>query len=452
MRRSDWTPDLTGCEIPFFEGIARAIADDIADGKLSAGDHLPTQRALAKQINLDVTTVARGYAEAARAGLIEARVGAGTFVRGTHQQSSLAIRRADLADRSMNQPPDISDSALLGQMRASLASIGETLPQLLRYQPCGGVSQDKAAATAWLSRRGILLDQHSLHITAGAHAAISSVLSTVLCDGGSIACESITYPGLRGIAKTIGAPVHGLTTDNKGIDPEALDNAASKQNIRALYVNPTLRNPTTETMPLARRMEIVEIARRHGIAIVEDDAYGFLPVNADPAIAMLAPELTFYVASLAKCLGPGLRIAYLMTPIAMEPSNFAESLRAVSVMASPLTTALATRWIESGLADSILAAIRSETRARRKALTNLFPKQMVQSAEGCFHAWIQLPESQCRARVIDWTRGYALGAVASDEFCFGITPPQAFRLCLGGAATRAEAIQAIECLSELIVD
>mgnify|MGYP003674191371 CR=1 FL=1 len=450
MRRSDWTPDLTHCKVPLFEGIARAIADDIADGKLAAGDHLPTQRALAKEINLDVTTVARGYAEAARIGLIEARVGSGTFVRRPHQPDSFATRRADLADRSMNQPPDVTDAALLGQIRASMMSIGEMLPQLLRYQRSGGVSQDKAAATAWLSRRGVLPDHHSLHVTAGAHAAISAVLSTLLCHGGSIACESITYSGLRGIAKTIGSPLHGLATDQHGVEPAALDEAASKLNVRVLYQNPTLRNPTTETVPLSRRVELVEVARRHGIAIVEDDAYGFLPVNAPPAIAMLAPELTFYVASLAKCLGPGLRIAYLLTPRAMEPRDFEESLRAVSVMASPLTTAIVTRWIESGLADSILAAVRSETRARRKVLANSLPKEMLIAAEGCFHAWIRLPESQSRARVIDWTRGYALGAVASDEFCYGITPPEAIRLCLGGAATREEANQAIESLSDLI--
>ncbi|WDQ15690.1 aminotransferase-like domain-containing protein [Rhodopirellula sp. P2] len=450
MRRSDWTPDLTCCKVPLFEGIARAIADDIADGKLVAGDHLPTQRALAKQMNLDVTTVARGYAEAARIGLIEARVGSGTFVRAALLPDSLATRRADLADRSMNQPPDITDAVLLGQMRASMTSVGEMLPQLLRYQPSGGVSQDKAAATAWLSRRGVLLDHHSLHVTAGAHTAISAVLSTLLTHGGSIACESITYPGLRGIAQTIGTSLHGLATDQHGIDPAALDEAASRKNVRVLYQNPTLRNPTTETVPLNRRVEIVEVARRHGIAIVEDDAYGFLPVNAPPAIAMLAPELTFYVASLAKCLGPGLRIAYLLTPHAMEPRDFAASLRAVSVMASPLTTALVTRWIESGLADAILAAVRSETRARRKVLSHCLPKEILVAAENGFHAWIQLPKSQPRARVIDWMRGYALGAVASDEFCFGIEPPEALRLCLGGAATREEATQAIESLSDLI--
>ncbi|WP_197169462.1 aminotransferase-like domain-containing protein [Novipirellula galeiformis] len=450
MRRSDWTPDLTHCDVPLFEGIARAIANDIADGRLMPGDHLPTQRALAKRINLDVTTIARGYAEAARIGLVEARVGSGTFVRGSKHPGNASLRRADLADRSMNQPPDVHDEALLGKMRTSMTTISSLMPQLLRYQPGGGVAQDKAAATDWLSRRGILLDQHSLHITAGAHAAISAVLSTLLCHGGSIACESITYPGLRGIAKTIGRELHGLPTDQHGIDPAALAQAATRNQVRVLYQNPTLRNPTTETVPMHRRVEIVEVARKHGIAIIEDDAYGFLPVNPPPAMAMLAPELTFYVASLAKCLGPGLRIAYLLTPRVMEPEDIVESLRAVSVMASPLTSALVTRWIENGLADAILAAVRAETRARRRLLTQALPSECLDTSEFCFHAWIKPPASLGRHRVVDWTRGYALGAVASDDFCIDIEPPEAFRFCLGGAATFDEAKRAVEALASLL--
>ncbi|MEM6979028.1 MAG: PLP-dependent aminotransferase family protein [Planctomycetota bacterium] len=449
MRRFDWAPDISGSEGPLFEAIARCIADDIDDGRLSIGDHLPTQRALARRMGLDVTTVARGYAEAARIGLIEARVGAGTFVRGGRRNESQPSRRADLADRSMNQPPDVQEPGLLDQMRASVNDVGQSLPQLLRYQPSGGVSQDKSAATDWLTRRGILVDQHALLITAGAHAAISATLSVVMNRGDAMACEAITYPGLRKIANTLGVTLCGLPADEQGIDPQSLIDAARRKHIRVLYLNPTLRNPTTETIPVARRAELVDVARRFGITIIEDDAYGFLPVNPPPAFAMLAPELTYYIAGLAKCLGPGLRIAYLLTPTEGGIERIADSLRAVSVMASPLMSALASHWIESGLADAILASIRAESRARRRLLAKSIPSQWVSSSEYAFHAWIQTPEFLRRERVVDWTRGYALGAVASDEFCVGIEPPEAFRLCLGGAASREDTARALDALADL---
>ncbi|MEM1304608.1 MAG: PLP-dependent aminotransferase family protein [Planctomycetota bacterium] len=449
MKRIEWTPNVAGADRPLFEAIAEAIATDIQSGRLNVGDHLPPQRVLAQRMGLDVTTVARGYTEAARVGLVEARVGSGTFVRGRRRRADAPRRRVDLADRSMNQPPDVQDEGLLQRIRESAQEVSLALPELLRYQPSGGVAHDKAAATEWLTRRGILVDQHQLLVTAGAHAAISAVLSVVLEPGDRLACESITYPGPQKFAKQLRVRLQGLPTDEQGIDPQALADAAERGRLKALYLNPTLRNPTTHTVPAGRRAEIIEVARRYGITLVEDDAYGFLPVNPPPAVATMAPELTYYIAGLAKCLGPGLRIAYLLTPTTAGIDAIADSLRAVSVMASPITAAMASRWIDSGLADAVLAATRAESRARRQMLTQALPAEYFQSADYCFHAWVKPPPQMDRRRVVAWTRGYALGGVASDEFCVGIEPPEAFRLCLGGAATRSEASLAIEALAEL---
>ncbi|MEM9367290.1 MAG: PLP-dependent aminotransferase family protein [Planctomycetota bacterium] len=449
IRRVDWTPDLNGCDGPLFQAIAQCIAEDIEDGRLTTGDHLPTQRALADRIGLDVTTVARGYAEAARIGLVEARVGSGTFVRTHRQKGETHHRRADLADRSMNQPPDVQDPALVARMSAALNEVGQSLTQLMRYQPSGGVTHDKSAAIDWLTRRGILVDRHALLITAGAHAAISAVLSVLLQPGDKVACESITYPGLRKIAKTLRTSLVGLPEDDKGIDPAALETVAKQHHIRALYLNPTLRNPTTQTMPVGRRAEVIEVARRHGIAIVEDDAYGFLPVSPPPAIAMMAPELTFYITGLAKCLGPGLRIAYLLTPNDGKTNEVAEHLRAVSVMASPVLSALASSWITSGLADAVLADIRAESRVRRKILDQTLGSEFAESSEYGFHAWVTPPPELTCSQVVNLTRGYALGAVDSSDFCVTNEHPNAFRLCLGGPADREETRRSLEAIAEL---
>ncbi|WP_431311015.1 GntR family transcriptional regulator [Methylobacterium nigriterrae] len=78
----DWTPDLRYWGKPHYRAIAEALTDDILAGRLPVAARLPPQRVLAERLALDVTTVARGYAEARRRGLIESRVGRGTFVRG----------------------------------------------------------------------------------------------------------------------------------------------------------------------------------------------------------------------------------------------------------------------------------------------------------------------------------------------------------------------------------
>ncbi|HMF69680.1 MAG TPA: GntR family transcriptional regulator, partial [Phyllobacterium sp.] len=75
-----WTPDLSDNPSPHYIAIADVIAFDIRSGRLRAGDRLPPQRELARQLGIDFTTVARGYAEAKKRGLVDSHVGRGTFV------------------------------------------------------------------------------------------------------------------------------------------------------------------------------------------------------------------------------------------------------------------------------------------------------------------------------------------------------------------------------------
>ena len=97
---------------------------------------------------------------------------------------------------------------------------------------------------------------------------------------------------------------------------------------------------------------------------VSDDAYGFVPPDAPAPFAALAPELTWHIAGLSKCLGAGLRLAYVVVPDLRSGWPFAAALRASNIMASPLTAALATHWIEDGSADALLDFLRVETAAR----------------------------------------------------------------------------------------
>ena len=80
---NDWTPDLSARDKPHYLAIADAIAEDIRAGRLAPADRLPPQRKLARRLDLDFTTVARGYVEAQKRGLVESRVGQGTFVRAS---------------------------------------------------------------------------------------------------------------------------------------------------------------------------------------------------------------------------------------------------------------------------------------------------------------------------------------------------------------------------------
>ena len=445
-----WLPELEG-GVPAYRGLADAIARDLALGRLNPGDRLPSQRLLAERLGLNFSTVARGFREAQARGLISTRVGAGSRVLAQGDGAGARARRRDLSDRTMNQAPEPQDPALAARLGAIWQDVGADVGALMRYQSPSGSAEDKAAGLRWLSQRGIEAHDSQLLLAPGTHAAMLAVLRGIAAAGDTVCCEAITYPGIRALCDYLGLRLVGLAGDAEGPMPAALDAAvhdaaAHGSRVAALYVNPGIRNPTTETIGSKRRAELAAVARRHALAVIEDDAYGLLQSDCPPPIAMLAPDITWYVSSLSKCVGAGLRVAYLVAPTEGDPRRVTRSLVTSTVMISPLTARLATRLIESGTADDILARVRLESRHRQALAASILPAGSYASDPEGFHLWVKVRAPWTRARLVDWLRGHALGAVASDAFTMRGDPPEAFRLCLGGAATRQETRLALEFL------
>jgi DNA-binding transcriptional MocR family regulator len=433
----DWTPNLSNTDKPRYLAIADAIADGIESGRLPAGERLPPQRKLAKRLEIDFTTVARGYVEAQKRGLVDSKVGQGTFVRerprSRRASSTLKPRPVDL---SMNLPPEPNDPELIERMQAGVEYVTRDIVSLLRYQGFGGIQIDKDAASSWLSRRALVPSQDRIFVTPGAHPALLGILNVLTKPGDTVLCEAITYPGIRSLCAQLGLNLVGLPMDDDGVTIEALDRACEKLKPKALYLNPTLQNPTTLTIPDARRREIAGVVRRHNIPIVEDDAYGFIPTHGHAPFAAIAPDLTWHVAGLAKCIGAGLRAAYVIVPTTRLAWSFAAALRAATVMASPITVALVTRWIEDGTADTLLRFIRSETAARQQLVRAILPAKTYKGDPLSFNIWLQLPKQWNRNAFIEHTRATNIGVVASDAFTVYGNALEAVRVCLGGPISR----------------
>ncbi|MCY1508296.1 enduracididine biosynthesis enzyme MppQ [compost metagenome] len=185
------------------------------------------------------------------------------------------------------------------------------------------------------------------------------------------------------------------------------------------------------------------------MAIIEDDAYGALPVAPPPALAALAPDLVYYIGGLAKCLSPALRIAYLVVPDSRSSVRIEGVIRATAGLASPLTAAIATRWIEDGTADAVLGAIRTETAARQKIAENVLPKDTAVSDPHAFHVWLRLPRPWTRGEFSGRLQAAGIAVVPSDAFAVG-PAPEAVRLGLGAAATQEELRRSLLTIADLL--
>ncbi len=216
----------------------------------------------------------------------------------------------------MNLPPEPDAPALQARMQASFAELSGDLSNLLRYQGFGGTEEDKEAALRWLKGRGIDAPRERLLICPGAHSALFSVLGQIARPGDAVCAERITYPGIRSLAAHLGLRLVDLPMDRHGVDPDGFAAVCTKVAPKAIYLNPLLQKPDHHD-------PVPDAARGHhrGRPPVRRHHHrgrclrSHLPAPP-PSFAELAPEITYYVAGLAKCLGAGLRLAFLVAPSA----------------------------------------------------------------------------------------------------------------------------------------
>ena len=447
----DWKPILRSNGAARYLQLADAIAAGIADGTLRDGARLPPQRILAERLGIDFTTVSRGYAEARERGLTASHVGRGTFVIGRKPiPPEQDLRRHADIDLTMNLPPETDDPVLLGRMEAGLQTVSANLIDLLRYQSSTGGQIDKEAASTWLSLRGLVPSLDRIAVTPGAHPTILAILMRLTTPGDIVLCEDITYAGVRGICARLGLRLIGLPGDAEGIDADALDRAIVQHRPKALYLNPTLNNPTTRTITLDRRQAIADVILKHHLPLIEDDAYGFIPAHPPAPLASFAPDLVWHIGGLAKCIGAGLRLAYTVAPDSHAARDLAHQLKVISVMPSPLMMALATRWITDGTADGIRRFIREETQARQAIAAQALAPFRYESAQHAFNVWLHLPSGVTRADIIGRMAGTGIGMMPSDAFTVAGEPAESIRVCLGGRITRGQLRDAMGLLAYMM--
>ncbi|HVI49692.1 MAG TPA: PLP-dependent aminotransferase family protein [Candidatus Sulfotelmatobacter sp.] len=432
-----WVPEIGQSGKPLYLEIADAIAEDRRSGRLKGLERLPPQRWLAQRLGLNFSTISRAYVEAQRRGLIDSHVGQGSFVRPPGPDASAGLPPP--GDLSMNLPPEPSDPALLDRMRQSFVQLGWNADPraLIRYGDFAGRIDDRKAAAQWLRPRLHQIEPADILITAGAQGALLAILTVLAQPGEAVCCDELTYPGLRALASHLGLRLIGLPSDEEGPDPSSLAYACRDIGPKAIYLNPTLHNPTTRTISARRRLQLAEIARSHHVPIVEDDAYGALPDDAPPPFAALAPDITFHISGLAKCLGGGLRLAYVTAPSGNWLSRLTASARATTLTASAIPAALVSQWIVEGLAAEIVSAVRAESEARQTLAAGILPKGGYWAHPQGFHLWLPLPRPWSRGEFLTSLRSKGIGVMGSDAFnASAANIPEAVRLCLGGSISR----------------
>lgn len=444
-----WQPKIGHYQNALYQAIADEIARGVEEGGLKAGDKLPTHRALAEQLGVTVGTVTRGYAEAEKRGAVTARVGSGTFISSFSDKNKgfaiLAREQRGKIDFSLNLPVPVNTDAML---QATLREVADDVPQLdlVGYQPEKGALRQRQWASVWLKSQGTDCEAENITITCGGQHAITLALAATVRPGEHLLCEGLTYPGLSATAAQMGIKVTGLPQDEHGLLPEVLEDSCKVGHFRALYCTPVAQNPTNAKMTLARQLEILDIAERYHLWVIEDAVSSYYCDDKPPSFYQLNPDRTLQVNSHSKMLAGGMRVGYLLSPPKLN-LQVSAAIRSHCWFTSPLTIEVAHRWISSDAFAISQQTIKAELGKRLDAASQILEGYQFTVLQGSFHVWLQLPEpwraSDFEVRLSE--KGVAV--LSAEPFAVGrFAVPQAVRICISGPVAFEDVVKGLEII------
>ena len=413
MTDTIWTPDLSQYAGPKYLGLSRALRDAIRQGDLSEGAQLPTVRDLAWAVGVTPGTVSRAYQLASQEGLLAATVGRGTFVASRAPRlgptQALYVEREPASGKSvvdMRSPqlPDVGQAPVFGDALRRVAD-AVTL-DWLDYTTQRSEAPLRAAICDWLEDRDLgEISPDDIALTNGGQNAVSLIFQCCLRgDRPVILTEDLCYPGFNRAARLARAEVVGVEMDADGMIPDALEAACRRYGPQIICLTAEAQNPTAARMTLARRTDIVRIARNFDVQIIEDDCYSVTDCSIR-TVRALAPERTWYVGSFSKSVSAGLRFGYIACPNAMGDAGRLTAQHSYFALARPVSD-LCLDLLTTGAAGEIRSRVRTEFGAMMQSMVKALSPYDLRWQEGLSFAWLNLPP--------DW-RASSFARVAEDH-------------------------------------
>lgn len=463
-----------GSGLPLYVQIARDIQRRIRSGALPPGAKLPTVRELSRQLGITRLTVHSAYEELQAGGWVEATVGRGTFVAQWNDPASAVtsfgqelsargvlndmLRMAQLPGlRSLAMADATPDMYPLREFEKAMAEALESGgARTLSYTTSQGEPLLRTTLAELLRERGLRASPDEILITSGVTQGLSLIAQTLARPGDAVLVEQPTYLGALNTLGTLGMRVVGAPMDDEGLVVDALEPLIAAHRPRFLYTVPTFHNPTGGCMSPARRAELLALAERHRLPLVEDDIYGLLSYDGPAPAPLKAHDphgLVLYVSSFSKSLFPGARLGYVVAAPQLV-ARLASAKQASDLCSSPLLQRALAVFVQRGWLAAHLRRSLPRYRERRDALLTAMARRFPSGVRwtvpaGGFTTWVALPPgvSTTDLYLSSIERGVAF--VPGDVFFAGPAPAPYIRLSF--ALLQPEVLtEAVEVLGDLL--
>lgn len=366
-------------ERPLYSHLVSLLEAAIASGELPSGSRVPPERTLAEQLRISRTTVVSAYRELESRGLLRGYVGRGTFVCAAPEpegtpfawRGKIAAAALRTSDSTLRDVVRRSSDARLISFAAGEPAIDrfpneaflEATRHVLTSDPAaawrhGPGEGQPALREAIAERYGV--DRDSVLVLSGAQQGLDLLARCLIDPGDAVVLDRPGYLGAIQSFRAAGAKLIGW--DIVRADTDELEDLLVRYRPKLIYTNPTFQNPTVSTMSIRTRREVLSLAQRYRVPIVEDATYRDLYFTDAPPPSLRQLDdhnLVIYLNSFSKVLAPGLRLGW----IAAAPS-IVEQIAIIKQRLDPYTPNLVqfalARLIRSGAFDAHLRTIRTE--------------------------------------------------------------------------------------------
>lgn len=463
-----------------YKQIIDYVKEHIANGEWPIGSKLPSQRELAKQFDVNRSTVITALEELIADGLIEGKMGKGTIVVnntwtlmkqeasvnwneniqfGTYLASVSTVQTINL-EESNKKLIQLSKGELsrelfpLKEMQNIIEKVSKDLTPFGYEEPKGNIKLREAISLR-LKTKDIHVSPSSILIVSGALQALQLISIGLLQRGSTVFLEQPSYLYSLLTFQSAGMHLSGIPMDENGIIASKLTSKVKKRGMAILYSIPSFHNPTGTLMTPGRRTQLLDVADRLQLPIIEDDVYEDLWLDSPPPSSLKAQDKfgnVLYVGSLSKSLTPGLRIGWIVGP---QPviERLADLKMQTDYGSSSLSQRVAAEWISSGSYDRHLNKVRNQLKIRKNAAINALNTYMKDFAiweepKGGFFIWLQIrPEFAVRDLHL---KALANGILINPGSIYAEKSRQCFRLSYSYASIE-DIKKGIKRLSEIII-
>lgn len=265
----------------------------------------------------------------------------------------------------------------------------------LQYGPTDGYGPLREWIAQSLSTPDNRIAMEQVLMVSGSQQALDLLGKVLIDEGSRVLVETPSYLGALQAFSVYQPEFVSVPTDDDGLLPQEVEKIAD--GARLLYALPNFQNPTGRTMPVERRLQLVETCARLGLPLIEDDPYGALSYRNEPLPKMVAmnPDGVIYMGSFSKVLTPGIRLGYVVAPVPLI-RKLEQAKQAADLHTSQLTQMVVYETIKDGFLSQHIPSIRTlyanQCQAMLDAMDEFFPAGVTwNKPEGGMFIWVKLP-------------------------------------------------------------